>query len=198
MYNTIKNLIRRCFITLPSKEDGQYPVSQISYLGSGGLNSEELYPYGHGGVAPEGSAAILLNVGASPSNRVHIANSDLRPKNLKPGESWGGNMVADSYYIFKENGDWDVTITKDGKVTASGNLEITVSGNITINASGNVAVNSGGNVDVTAGTVNLNSSVNLGSGGQPIARVGDLVVSNVPPFPPIGTIQTGSGNHTAS
>jgi phage gp45-like len=227
MLTKLITLIKRCRISKPGNDSGEYPISQVSYYGKTG-NSEEIYPYGMGGVAPTDSLGVLFSVGAEDSNRAHIATApSLRPKNLKSGESYFGNLLSKSIMIFKENGDWDVTITKDGNLTVSGNLNITVNGNSTINSSGNVSVtaggtttltstgvasvtapaialngpatvnSAGGTVTVNADTVNLNSDTNLGSGGQAIARAGDPVIEASAPFAVIGTIQSGSSRHTA-
>jgi phage gp45-like len=198
MINKILNMIKRCVVTLPSDDKDQFPRAQISYFGKPG-NSEEIYPYGIGGVAPKGSTGIVFSIRGDEGNRAHIATAtDLRIKNLKEGETYAGNLVSGSVYIFKENGDWDVTITKDGNLTFNGDLNITVNGNVTVNSGGNVDVSASGDANVNATNVNLGSKVNLGSGGQPIARTGDTVLSLSPPFPPIGTIGPGSANHTAS
>ena len=50
------------------------------------------------------------------------------------------------------------------------------------------------NVTIDAGIVTLGDKVNLGTGGLPIARVGDTVVVGASS----GTITTGSLNHTAN
>jgi hypothetical protein len=205
MIEKIMNLVKRCLITIPSQELGQYPVAQVSYFGKAG-NSEEIYPYGMGGVSPSGSIGIMFNVNGQEDNRSHIATAPkLRPGGLKPGETYFGNLVSGSITIFKENGDWDVTINKDGNLTFNGDLNITVNGSVNIDSGGDVEVNSSGNAEITAneatvnaGTIDLNGDCNLGGGGLPISRVGDVVLSDTFPFPPIGTIGTGSANHTAS
>lgn len=189
MLNKIRNLIKRCLVTNPGKDNGQFPISQVSYLGKTG-NSEEIYPYGMGAVAPKDSLGILLNVNGDEGNRAHIAtNTNLRKKGLKPGEAYFGNMVTGSVTVFSENGDWNVTIKKDGNLTFNGNLNITVNGDANLTAN---------EANINASTANINANTNLGGGGPAIARTGDLVMDVDAPLVPIGIIGVGSSNHTAS
>ena len=96
MLTKLITLIKRCRISKPGNDSGEYPISQVSYYGKTG-NSEEIYPYGMGGVAPSDSLGVLFSVGAEDSNRAHIATApSLRPKNLKPGESYFGNLLSKS------------------------------------------------------------------------------------------------------
>jgi hypothetical protein len=97
-----------------------------------------------------------------------------RPKGLEEGEFYVSNLLTGSIILFKKSGKIEIQSKND--------LDITVSGD----------------VNLTADTANINANTNLGGGGPAIARVGDDVVGLVFPFPVIGTIGTGSSNHTAS
>lgn len=197
MINKLKNMIKRCLVSKPGNDTGQFPIAQVTYLGKTG-NSEEIYPYGMGAVAPENSLGLVFSVNGDEGNRSHIAtNSDLRLKNLVPGESYFGNLVSGSVMIFSENGDWNVTINNDGNLTCEGNLNITVNGDANVTASNNVDVNAS-SVNINAGTTTTSGDTNLGGGGAGIARIGDVVSDINFPFSPIGTITTGSGTNTAS
>ncbi len=176
-----KRPIKRAVIDKPGADDGEYPVTQISYLDKTG-NAEVIHPYGMGSNPPNDSLCILFLVNNEDENRAVIATRpDLRPKNLKPGEAYFGNLVTGSIVIAKENGDWDVTI--------KGDLNINITGDANITATGDA--------NVIATNINLNGKVNLGSGGPAIARAGDPVF-DIPGLVQIGIIKTGSGNHTAS
>lgn len=82
-----------------------------------------------------------------------------------------------------------------------GEFVITVNGNLTLNVVGNVNIASEGAVSVTSPNISLNGNISSiggtfgigGSGGQPVARVGDQVqVGDA-----IGTIITGSSISTS-
>jgi len=167
------NMIKRAAISNPGLDTGIVPKQQLSYMGGSG-DSEMIYPYGSGGVAPGGAFCIVYSLQGDEGNRVAIATTpDLRPKGLKPGEFYCGNLVTGSIMIFAEDGKLNATIKGDVNLTVEGD------------------------VNVTANTVNLTANVNLGTGGPAIARVGDTVNDINSPFSPIGLIGTGSGKHTA-
>jgi len=183
------NMIKRALITNPSKDDGQFGVSQSEYLGKTG-NAQDVFPYGMHAVPPEGTLTLLMNVNGQEENGAQIPMSDqLRTKNKKPGEVEFGNMVVGSIMIFKENGDWNVTIKGDVNLNVDGDVNITAGGDVNVTAS---------SATVTASTIDLDGNCSLGSGGPAISRVGDTVIGLGPSFPVIGSISTGSGNHTAS
>lgn len=73
---------------------------------------------------------------------------------------------------------------------------------VDITATADINLTSGNEININSGTVNIGSKVNLGSGGQPIARQGDAVLVNVvggsSSGPAVGTITAGSPNHTAN
>ena len=196
MITKIINLIKNSYISKVGNDAGQYPISQVSYFGKSGL-SHEIYPYGMGAVAPTDSLCIMFNVGADDGNRAHIAtNSNLRVKNLKEGEAYFGNLVTGTVTIFDQEGNWNVTVKKDGNITIDGNLNITVTGDANLTAN-NVELNAN-TVNMNAGTINANGSTHLGGGGAGIARIGDLVADISNPLIPIGIISTGSATNTAS
>lgn len=152
MINLIRNLIKRSRVTNPGTDNKDVPISQVNYLGKT-ANSEMIYPYGMGALAPTDALCITLNVNGQEQNKVSIATLPKnRVKNLKPGEVFFGNTLANSIVFFQENGD----------------LVMNINGNVVINAPTQLG----------------------GTGGLPIARVGDSVVG--------GVITTGSLIHTAT
>lgn len=184
-------MIKRAVITNPSSDVDQFGVSQNSYFGKTG-KAQDVYPYGIHAVPPEGTLTLLFNVNAQEDNQAQIPLCDqFRTKGKKPGEVEGGNFLVGSVYIFKENGDWNIDIKGDVNLNVDGDVNITTKGDANVTAQGDVNVNAQGNANVTATNINLEGSVNLGSGGAAIARVGDAVSGG-------NTIIGGSSNHTAT
>ena len=174
MIRRLLNMIKRSVITKSGDDSGQFPVSQIFYNGKTG-NSEIIWPYGIGGVLPKDSLGLTFSVMGQEENKVTIGTlPQSRPKGLEEGEFYVSNLLTGSIILFKKSGTIEIHSTK--------NLDIQVDGN----------------VNLTANTANINAKTNLGGGGPAIARVGDDVIGLSFPFPVIGTIGTGSSNHTAS
>ena len=66
--------------------------------------------------------------------------------------------------------------TNNINIAATGDYVVTVGGNMNIVVTGNAVINVSGNTDITTPACNIHAdAVNLGDGGQPIARVGDEV-----------------------
>lgn len=171
--NNLFNLIKWTRLNSKSSKGGR--LNNVEYLGSD-AQSIMVYQYGIGAHPPQGSLGLTFSVLGSEGNKATIpmAPINISKGDLLPGEVYVSNLLTGSTVLMKENGDINIT--------CNGSLNIT-------------SLNS---VNITSPSIVLNGDVTLGSGGQGIAREGDIVISNVAPlFPPIGTIQAGSSRHTA-
>jgi hypothetical protein len=170
--------VKYAALTNAGKDDGQFPSSQVIY-NQRVADFYVVYPYGMSANAPADSLVVMMNMMGQEENRAGIASLPYqRFKDLKVGEVAFGNFLTRSHVIFKEDGSVEI-VSED-------NLNIEVKGplaNITCT----------GVINLTAPIVNLATLVNLGTGGPAIARVGDQVQIG----DDIGTIITGSSNHTA-
>jgi hypothetical protein len=165
----ITNQIKRSAVTNIIKDDKEFPLTQINYLGRT-VNCEALWPYGFGGVAPVGSLNVTFNVQGQEENQFSISTlPDKRIKNLKEGETYFANLLTGTVQINKANGDLDILVANDKKVTIKKDLTITVSGNAVLDVTGNVDLKAGGSVVIDS------DSIDLGVGGVGIARLGDEV-----------------------
>ena len=172
MINTIRNLIKRCYVTLARDDSQNYPSSQISYLGKVG-DAEILSLYGFSFNAPEGSQGIVFSIAGHEENRVALLNLPKeRFKNLKKGEIQIGNFKKGTSIKFDEDG----------------NITITSANDVTINGATNVTINASAKVDINA------PLTNLGSGGNKIARLGDQIKVNVGGTDYFGTINSAGTN----
>jgi len=168
LFNKIKNLIKRAAVSNNTTDDKIRHIVQVNYIGRT-ADIEGVYPYGMSANAPVGSAMLMFNVGGSEENRAGIAyNPQDRFKNLKPGEAQFGNQIKQTFIKFLDNG----------------NIDIFTDADVNINAD---------NVNITAALTTINGDLVVtgqtdlsGTGGPPIARVGDTVSNNV--------ITSGSAN----
>ncbi len=178
MMNLIRNIFKLCRVSKANPDTGNFPIGQIQYWGKTG-NAHELYPYGLAAVAPEDSLGYVFIIQGQEENRAYIpfSNSNERLKNLKPGEVALFNALTQTSVILKQNGD----IVIDCK----GNSHFTTEGNQNLNPKG--------------GTININAvNTNLGSGGLPIARLGDAVQVIIAGVPYEGTITSASSNNRST
>jgi len=110
------------------------------------------------------------------------------------------NITADSLTanIVKDT----IVNTKGATINATGNVDIKGDGGANLTSTANVEVKGDGGTDVgsSSSSTNVNgSTVNLGGGGMPVARLGDSVVGfGVFGVPVTGNIVSGSGKVTSS
>ena len=174
MINTIRNMIKRAYVSLVHKDDKIYSYAQISYLGST-LDAETLYPYGMNANAPLNSAAVVFNIQTDEGNRVCICYTpDRRFKDLKEGEVQIGNALTQASIMFSEDGKIKIVTDADIEITAP-----------TIKLTGDVEI---------VGDLSVSGSTALGASGAAIARVGDTVDVGGSP----GTITSGSSTNTSA
>lgn len=167
MVSLIKMLIRWSRISKARKSSTKIAVQQVEYNGKP-ADCLMIFPYGLDANLPPDALVAMFAVGGNPENRAGIGWLHDKIMNLNEGECAFYHPLTGSFL------KWD----------SSGNGVFESTGNITIK---------GEVVDVEATTVNVNATTtNLGSGGQPIARLGDAVVVN--PATGIGTITAGGTN----
>jgi len=183
----VKSLILRGYIDVATTDEGFYPVMSISYLGKPNVLAERVNPYGLYTNPPIDLQVLKFSVFGHEGNLAGIAYSqNTRFKNLKEGEVLIGNEKTQAYIKLTESGNIEIKTTAIVKLLAS---TIETDADISLNVNGNVNVNSG------TGTVNIEAShINLGVGGNDIARRGDAVQVNTGTG--IGTI-TGGGVNTS-
>lgn len=177
-YNSNDQSVKYAELTNVGKDDGHYPISQVKY-NQRVADFYVVYPYGMSANAPADSLVVMMNMMGQEENRAGIASLPMqRFKDLKIGEVAFGNFLTKSYVKFKEDGSIEIV--------SENNLTVEVKGPLT-------DITCTGVINVTAPIVNLGEVVNLGTGGAAIARVGDQVQIGAN----VGTIITGSPNHTA-
>ncbi len=181
--NKLINIIKWSRVTNPGADNEDQPISQIEYMDRA-ATSVMIWPYGMGAVAPADALCITMSVGADEVNRASIATvPKSRVKGLKPGETFFGNPITGSLFIFLQDGKLNATIKGDMDLTIDGKLTVTSKEDIEMTAP-NVIIN--GNIEVS-GSLNALGGVNLGGvGGKAIAGVGDTVSG--------GVITSGSSN----
>lgn len=176
--NSIKNMIKRGFISTSVDDSMPYPICQVTYM-SKAANAERVSPYGLYSNPPVETMALVFNVQGQEENLACLPYAQVtRFKNLNSGEVLIGNVSSGSYIKFKENGD----------------IELFATGNIIALGQTLTLTSSSGALAIGGGKVNFTGIVNLGSESSPaIARVGDTVnVGGVN-----GTITTGGTNKSA-
>jgi phage gp45-like len=138
MYQKLRSLIKRCYVTSVSDDSANYPTAKVSYLEKE-TTVEHLTPYGIYSNPPENSIGVVFLIAADEDNRFAIVNRpDIRFKNLKKGEVAVGNPLTLSHIKFDENGD----ITIIGK----NNLNVTIEGNVNVIAP-SISFSNGGSTD---------------------------------------------------
>lgn len=178
LYTKIINLVKRAYVSKSLPDNKEANVTQVSYFGKAGT-SEVVSPYGVYVNLPKDLQVLLFAVQGQEDNRACIGYSQAdRFKNLKEGEVLIGNPKTKTFIKFNENG----SITIDSK----SKIEITSAGELNINVTGAVKLTASGSVDIDS------PQVNLGVGGQKIARLGDQVTVGAN----IGTI-TSAGTNTS-
>ena len=157
---------KRARITKPDKDEGNYHVAQVDYMGKV-CDVEIVTPYGLYSNTPADGVAIIWNVQGQEENRVGFSNTPkTRFKNLKPGEVVVGSPQTLSNAAFMTDGSIVVTGKNNTVVTvdASGNITMTVGGDFTMNATGDVIIN-GATIQLngnSVGVARLNDTVTAG------------------------------------
>lgn len=135
MISKMFNLIKRGIITLTTKDDSDFQICQVEYLGKV-KNIELVLPYGLYANPQEQSLVLMFNIGANEENISGIPyNPYNRFKNLEKGEVVVGNPNTGAKIHFKANGDIDIetdgaiNINSTGSVNINGDTEPLVRGN---------------------------------------------------------------------
>ena len=160
---------------------------QIALTGFSALgrtaNAQRISPYGLYANWPLNTKLVKWNILGQEENKVCLAFSQAdRFKNLAEGEVIVGNPKTGSYIKFAGDSKIEIVGTDEIEINASGDVKINVTGDIDMTVSGNV------DVDAT--------QVNLGVGGNQIARLGDQITVNVGGTDYIGAI-TSAGTNTS-
>lgn len=194
MFEYITNMIKRAALLNDPIDDREFQIGQIGYLETI-TNVEVFHPYGFGSRPPIGSYCITFTIQGQEEHQFVLAGTpDLRIKNLQPGESYFANLLSGTNILNKENGDMQITVKNDSIEIISGNKTVSVDQDLTITVTGDIIINASGSVQVNS------DSIDLGTSGPAIARVGDQISVTVPSTPGtfIGTITTGSSNARAA
>ncbi len=161
LYTKILNLIKRGYVSRRIADDKNAALAQVTYLGKTGI-SEVINPYGLYSNLPENIPVVVFSVQSQEDNRACIGYSQAeRFKNLNAGEVVVGNPKTNSFVKFDENGNIEIESNQKINIKSADNVELDVTGDVNLTVTGDV------NVDA--------QQVNLGVGGEPIARLGDQV-----------------------
>lgn len=191
----LRNLIRWARIVEAGKNGLNYFVQKLEYRGKV-AEGVIVFPYGMHGNIPANSLAVMFAIGGDPDNRAAIGFDHKNRPDLESGEVAFYHPGTMAWLIWRASGDLDITTGNEG----SGNINI-ICKNANVQAEESVTIDTPstlitGNLTVAedlivAGNFNLDGNASLGSGGQPIARVGDAVSGGA-------VITGGSANHTAT
>lgn len=163
---TIDNLIRWARVSLVKKDDEFQPRTQVKDLAGANI-MYVIWPYGLAGNLPKDALVVLFNVEGKSDNLAGIGNTpETRFKNLKEGEVVVGSPKSQTFVKFAQDGT----------------VEIKSTSKLTINC--------------TDCDINASGSINLGAGGQPIARQGDPV--QVDTGTGLGSITQGSTKNNSA
>lgn len=133
-FSILKNKIQQIFklgvVTNIIKDVGNYPKTQVKTRGDKVQNAAVMHDYGFHSVAPIDGQAYVFSVNGDEGNFAVITDApNLRPKNLKEGETIAGNWIEQSWVYFKEDGS--IEIKSNGKpinITTSGASQVNVNG----------------------------------------------------------------------
>jgi hypothetical protein len=182
----IKNVVKLGYVSRVGDDKGNIPLTQVTYLGNA-ADAAVIFPYGISASLPVNTQTLMFSVGANEESLVAIGYPLAeRFKGLLEGEVIVGSPYTQSYVKFSQDGSISVESKKDITITGSNDINLTISGKATLNITGDVDLTTSGNVNVDA------TQVNLGTGGQPIARLGDAVTIGTS----TGTI-TSAGTNTS-
>lgn len=135
MLKKITNMIKRGVISLVIKDDGDFKLTQVTFLGNT-RKVEELSPYGIYTKAPIDTNILLFNVLGHEDNIIGIPyGTRNRIKNLEEGEICVANRLTGSKIYFKKNGDIeidgqvDININSANAININGSVEPLIRGN---------------------------------------------------------------------
>ena len=168
-YLKLKNIIKLGLVTESVPDTGKINLAKVTYEGKTPRDMPVISPYGLFVNLPPDTLGLILCPNGNEANAVCIGFcADERLKDIASGEVAIGNPLTKSKIHFLADGKI--------RIEASNNADIEI---IT-----------GGDVKVTANNVNIDAQkVNLGVGGNRIARLGDTVHVNT---------STGDGTITSA
>ena len=189
----ITSMIRRAVVSLSKPDSGNYPTTQVSYLGKT-ADIEVIWPYGMNGRLPLDAQVLCFNVEGMEENKAGIGNvPTIRLKVDAEGEVVFGNPLTESAVYFRENGDIEVVGTNGQSVTITEDYVLTAE-NVTLAAATQANL--------------LAPTVNLGIDGGTFRKMVDerfvaLFNAHVHPDPVSGntgapTVSMSVGSHATS
>lgn len=150
------NMIKRAVVSNPGKDDGEFPITQVTYLGKVS-DIEAIFPYGMAANLPKDSLVLMFNILGQEENKAGIGyRHDLRPKNLKEGEVVFGNFLAGTQFLF----DADGNIIGTGDIQHTGDMELTGNLDMTGDATITGDVDIIGDLDIT-GNVTISGTLTV-------------------------------------
>jgi len=162
---------KRARITKVAKDDGNYHVAQVDYMGKT-CDVEIITPYGLYSSLPADAIAVLWNVQGQEENRVGIGNTPkTRFKNLQAGEVVVGSPQTESRVKFATDGSITVTGKNSATITvdSSGNMTFITQGTMSLTSTGDLTLAATGNVIINGAEIRLNGS------SRGVARLTDTV-----------------------
>ena len=147
-------MVKRAIVTNPGDDSKTFPLTQISYFGKP-ADTEVVWPYGFGGLAPKGAVVLVFSVNGDESNRASIVSlPQSRIKNLKPGDCYMSNLVTGDVIIMREDG---IEIASSKPITINA-PSVIVNGNVELGGAGGLPIARVG--DTVVGGVITSGSVN--------------------------------------
>lgn len=170
LFTKIKSLIKRAVISNPTDDSNIYCITNVNYYEKNSL-VEMIFPYGMSANPPAGTIGLLFNINGHESNRAFIPYAvSNRFKDLEITGVIFGNPASQIYIIFGDNGNILIKSTK------------------VIFKKGDIKIEEEATIDCI--------KINLGIGGNKIARLGDQITVNVGGTDYFGTI-TSAGINTS-
>lgn len=149
MINLMRNLIKRCRVTLSTPDDENFPSVQVSFNGKV-RTVEVIMPYGLSARIPVDALGHKLLINGNEDDQAAIFNTPTERFKLKAeGEVAIGNPKSGSVVYFRENGDIQIIGKNAFDITVDAGMNLTVAGGVTINA--DVTIN--GTLKVSGDTV---------------------------------------------
>lgn len=138
--NFITNIIKRCVITRPGKDNNQIPITQISCMDKV-ADCEIINPYGLYSNPPSGSLGIMFQSQGDEQNRSAIFNvTNNRFKNLEEGEVVNGNTITTANIKYDKDGNIIITSPNNIQVVIGADNSITIGGSFNLNSSGDATI----------------------------------------------------------
>jgi len=147
----LKYVVRWALTTRDGVDSGDFPTSQVFYLGRPG-DAVAWYPYGLHANAPAGELSVLLAMSGDPASRVALPGSPKsRPHPIAVGEVVLYHPATGAKVHLMADGSIVVDAPANVSVVAGGNVDVEAGGDASVAAAGNASVEAVGNVDVVAG-----------------------------------------------